>query len=92
MSDTSSSLSSTRNNDNKRKAITDSCTECYKAHKQCNRERPCERCKRLGIEDKCSDRQRKKREMKKAKWVNLAIGGMFITCIVLTYSGWNFST
>ena len=37
------------------------CTCCRKAHKACDGQRPCGRCKRLGITDQCKNSLRKKR-------------------------------
>ncbi|EFC36774.1 predicted protein [Naegleria gruberi] len=46
------------------------CTECRKAHKACTGERPCDRCKKLGMEDKCKSTIRKKRILTKRYWVH----------------------
>jgi hypothetical protein len=54
------------------KTFSDSCTECHKAHKSCDKKRPCGRCMKLGIGERCVNRQRKKRVNKKSKWVNIA--------------------
>jgi hypothetical protein len=58
-SESTSSPGTKRSTAQKRK-INFACTECRKAHKGCNGERPCQRCKKLGIEDRCKSTARKK--------------------------------
>jgi hypothetical protein len=47
------------------------CTECRKAHKACSGGRPCERCEKLGLQDRCVSTVRKKRILTKKYWGNL---------------------
>jgi hypothetical protein len=44
--------------------------ECRKAHKACSGGRPCERCSKLGLDDKCISTVRKKRILTKRYWAN----------------------
>ncbi|KAL0482066.1 transcription activator of gluconeogenesis [Acrasis kona] len=53
--------------------MNDSCSECRKSHKACDRGRPCSRCVSLNIQDKCSSSYRKKRKQCKKKWFNLSV-------------------
>ncbi|KAG8787790.1 hypothetical protein FRC15_007730 [Serendipita sp. 397] len=45
----------------KRKQVKNACTNCQKACKKCDDERPCGRCVKYGISDDCSDSVRKER-------------------------------
>jgi hypothetical protein len=45
----------------KRKQVKNACTNCQKACKKCDDERPCPRCVKYGIADECSDSVRKER-------------------------------
>jgi hypothetical protein len=58
--------------DEKRK-FNDSCSECRRAHKACDRGRPCGRCVQLGIAHKCVSSVRKKRSQSKKKWFTLSV-------------------
>jgi hypothetical protein len=53
-----------------RKKINYACTECRKAHKACSGGRPCERCIRTGISDKCQSSPRKKRVVSRKSWTS----------------------
>ncbi|KAL0480714.1 transcription activator of gluconeogenesis ERT1 [Acrasis kona] len=53
-----------------KKKINHACTECRKAHKACSGGRPCERCIRTGLSDKCQSSPRKKRVLTKKSWTN----------------------
>ncbi|KAL9643102.1 hypothetical protein ABK040_003902 [Willaertia magna] len=58
----------TSNNNNRRTNYA--CTNCRKAHKACSGERPCERCKKLGLDDSCKSTVRKKRILTKRYWIH----------------------
>lgn len=45
----------------KRKQVKNACTNCQKACKKCDDERPCPRCVKYGIADDCVDSVRKER-------------------------------
>lgn len=45
----------------KRKQVKNACTNCQKACKKCDDERPCTRCVKYGIADDCQDSVRKER-------------------------------
>ncbi|KZS96210.1 hypothetical protein SISNIDRAFT_547688 [Sistotremastrum niveocremeum HHB9708] len=46
----------------KRKQVKNACTNCATACKRCDNARPCERCKKYGIEATCQDSARKERK------------------------------
>ncbi|KAJ3764073.1 hypothetical protein EV360DRAFT_77787 [Lentinula raphanica] len=46
----------------KRRQVKMACTNCATACKRCDEARPCERCKKYGIADRCVDGQRKERK------------------------------
>ncbi|KAL9644189.1 hypothetical protein ABK040_005651 [Willaertia magna] len=48
----------------KRKQVKKACLNCRKSHSACGNERPCNRCKELGITDTCQDVENKKRGRK----------------------------
>ncbi|KAF0980390.1 hypothetical protein FDP41_013604 [Naegleria fowleri] len=72
-----SSNNNNNNNSNNGSArrVNYACTECRKAHKACSGERPCDRCKKLGMEDKCKSSVRKKRILTKRYWVHFMSNG-----------------
>lgn len=45
----------------KRRQVKNACTNCQKACKKCDDERPCPRCVKYGIADECQDSVRKER-------------------------------
>jgi neural Wiskott-Aldrich syndrome protein len=45
----------------KRKQVKNACTNCQKACKKCDDERPCPRCVKYGVADECQDSVRKER-------------------------------
>ncbi|KAL9644176.1 hypothetical protein ABK040_005639 [Willaertia magna] len=49
-----------------RKQVKKACLNCRKSHTACSEERPCTRCKELGIADICRDAESKKRGRKQA--------------------------
>lgn len=50
----------------KRKQVKNACVNCQRACKKCDDLRPCSRCVKYGIEDSCTDSQRKERKRKGA--------------------------
>ncbi|KAG2391954.1 hypothetical protein C9374_013439 [Naegleria lovaniensis] len=72
-SQTNGSSSNAANGSSRR--VNYACTECRKAHKACSGERPCDRCKKLGMEDKCKSSVRKKRILTKRYWVHFMSNG-----------------
>lgn len=48
-------------NKNKRKQVKNACTNCQKACKKCDEERPCPRCVKYGLQNECNDSVRKER-------------------------------
>jgi hypothetical protein len=46
----------------KRRQVKNACTNCQKACKKCDDARPCLRCVKYGISEKCVDSQRKGRK------------------------------
>jgi hypothetical protein len=73
---TSAETSGEKHDDDQRgtkRKYNDSCAECRKAHKACDRNRPCERCVKLGIADRCESTVRKKRNIVKKRWYNIEI-------------------
>ncbi|KAG8924132.1 hypothetical protein FRC03_008554 [Tulasnella sp. 419] len=46
----------------KRRQVKNACTNCQKACKKCDEERPCSRCVKYGIDKDCVDSQRKERK------------------------------
>ena len=59
-----SSFSSPSRPQTKRKQVKNACTNCQKACKKCDDQRPCSRCVKYGIEDSCVNSQRKERKRK----------------------------
>lgn len=45
----------------KRKQVKNACTNCQKACKKCDDERPCPRCVKYGVAEECTDSVRKER-------------------------------
>ena len=48
----------------KRKQVKNACVNCQRACKKCDDQRPCSRCVKYGIEDGCTNSQRKERKRK----------------------------
>ena len=46
----------------KRRQVKNACTNCQKACKKCDEQRPCTRCNKYGIAKDCTDSQRKERK------------------------------
>ncbi len=63
-----SSFSSPSRPQNKRKQVKNACTNCQKACKKCDDQRPCTRCVKYGIEDSCVNSQRKERKRKDSSY------------------------
>jgi hypothetical protein len=65
----------------KRRQVKNACTNCQKACKKCDDERPCPRCVKYGIADECQDSVRKERRKgikrgsykKKGEWYSLSL-------------------
>jgi hypothetical protein len=65
----------------KRRQVKNACTNCQKACKKCDDERPCPRCVKYGIADECQDSVRKERRKgikrgsykKKGEWYFLSL-------------------
>lgn len=64
----------------KRTQLNKSCSECRRSHRACSRTRPCDRCVRLGIPERCQSTERKKRSVSKKQWINYGVkqGGRVI--------------
>jgi hypothetical protein len=62
------SFSSPSRPESKRKQVKNACTNCQKACKKCDDQRPCTRCVKYGIEDSCVNSQRKERKRKDSSY------------------------